>query len=147
MAVKIAQLRDILSTYVEIGTFPTSLAWKRLLKSKLHQSAIPNWDSRTLTHDFNRIRTIHSEYTPHWACYLSKERRKLRLLSISFIQMISQLAEMPMDSKFCMYCNLCYNNIVDHCINTCAYLEMERANLWLEILEIRYFAAIQTEVV
>ena len=41
-----------------------------------------------------------------------------------------------MDSKFCMYCNVRYNNIVDHCINTCAYLETERANLWLEILEI-----------
>ena len=55
-----------------------------------------------------------------------------------------------MDSKFCMYCNLYYNNIVDHCINTCAYLEMERANLWLEILEISiqaYIFAIQTEVV
>ena len=50
--------------------------------------------------------------------------------------MISQLAEMPMNSKFCMYCNVPYNNIVDHCINTCAYLVMERANLWLEILEI-----------
>ena len=41
-----------------------------------------------------------------------------------------------MDSKFCMYCNLYCNSIVDHCINTFAYLEMERANLWLEILEI-----------
>ena len=49
--------------------------------------------------------------------------------------MISQLAEMPMDSKFCMYCNVHYKNIVGHCINTCAYLEIERANLWLEILE------------
>ena len=46
------------------------------------------------------------------------------------------MAEMPMDSKFCMYCNVLYNNIVDYCINTCAYLEIERANLWLEILEI-----------
>ena len=67
---------------------------------------------------------------------LSKERRTLLLPSISFLQMISQLAEMPMDSKFCMYCNVHYNNIVDHCINTCAFLEIERANLWLEILEI-----------
>ena len=41
-----------------------------------------------------------------------------------------------MDSKFCMYCYLYYNNIVDHYINTCAYLEMEIANLWLEIIEI-----------
>ena len=41
-----------------------------------------------------------------------------------------------MDSKFCMYCNMHYNNIVDHCINICAYLEMEKSNLWLEILEI-----------
>ena len=29
-----------------------------------------------------------------------------------------------------------YNTIVDHCIYTCSYFEMERANLWLEILEI-----------
>ena len=50
--------------------------------------------------------------------------------------MISQLAVMPIDSIFCMYCNLYYNNIVDNCINTCAYLEMERASLCLEILEI-----------
>ena len=44
--------------------------------------------------------------------------------------------EISMDSKFCLCCNLYYNNIVDHCINTCAYLEKERANLWLGILEI-----------
>ena len=100
------ELRDILSTYVENGTFPTSYAWKRLLKSKLYESEIYTWDSRTLAHDFNRLRTMHSEYTPHWAWYLSKERRTLLLPSISFIQMISQLTEMPMDSKFCMYCNV-----------------------------------------
>ena len=34
------ELSDILSTYVENGTFPTSYAWKRLLKSKLYESAI-----------------------------------------------------------------------------------------------------------
>ena len=34
------ELRDILSTYAENGTFPTSYAWKRLLKSKLYENAI-----------------------------------------------------------------------------------------------------------
>ena len=50
--------------------------------------------------------------------------------------MISQLAEIPMDSKCCMYCNLYFNNIVDHYINSCANLYIERARVWLEISEI-----------
>ena len=50
--------------------------------------------------------------------------------------MISHLPEIPMDSEFCMYCNLHFNNIVDHCIYTCAYLDITRESLWLEILEI-----------
>ena len=99
-------------------TFPTSFAWKHLLKNKLHQSAISTWDSRTLTYDFSRFRTAHSEYTPHCAWYVSKESPKYFFHSNNF-----QLAEMPMNSEFCMYCNLYYNNnnIVNQCINTCAY--------------------------
>ena len=76
------ELSDILSTYVENGTFPTSLAWKRLLKSKLHQSAISTWDSRTLTHDFNRFRTIQSDihHTGHGSC----QKREERFFSLAF---------------------------------------------------------------
>ena len=130
------QLIDILYTYIEKGTFPTSFAWKRLLKSKLHHSAISTWNSRTLTHDFCRFRDIHFEYTPHWVWYLSKERRNLLFPSFSLIQMISHLAEMSMDNKFCLYCNVYYNNTVDHCINTCTYLGLERARLRSDIQNI-----------
>ena len=50
--------------------------------------------------------------------------------------MISHLAEMSMDNKFCLYCNVYYNNTVDHCINTCTYLGLERARLWSDIQNI-----------
>ena len=35
-----------------------------------------------------------------------------------------------MDNTFCLYCNVYYDNTVDHCINTCIYLGLERARLW-----------------
>ena len=127
------QLIDILYTYIERGTFPTAFAWKRLLKSKLHHSAISTWNSRTLTHNFCGFRDIHFEYTPHWVWYLSKEKRNLLFPSFSLIQMISHLAEMSMDNKFCLHCNVYYKNTVDHCINTCTYFGMERASLWSDI--------------
>ena len=38
-----------------------------------------------------------------------------------------------MDNKFC---NVYYNNTVDHCINTCNYLGLERAGLWSDIQNI-----------
>ena len=127
---------DIVYTYLGKGTFPKTFAWKRLLKSKLHHSAISTWNSRTLTHDLSRFRDINFEYTPHWVWYLSKERRNLLLPSFSLIQMISQLAEMSMDIKFCLYCNVYYNNNVDHCINMCTYLGLERVRLWSDIQNI-----------
>ena len=68
--------------------------------------------------------------------YLSKERRNLLFPSFSLIQMISHLAEMSMDNKFCLYCKVYYNNTVDHCINTCTYLGLERARLWSDIQNI-----------
>ena len=50
--------------------------------------------------------------------------------------MISHLAEMSMDNKFCLYCNVYYNNTVDHCINTCTFLGLERVRLWSDIQNI-----------
>ena len=62
------------------------------------------------------------------------EREKKSSISQFFlIQMISHLAEMSMDNKFCLYCNVYDNNTVDHCINTCTYLGLERARLWSDI--------------
>ena len=43
---------------------------------------------------------------------------------------------MSMDNKFCLYCNVCYINTVDHCFNTCTYLGLERARLWSDIQNI-----------
>ena len=43
---------------------------------------------------------------------------------------------MSMDNKFCLYCNVYYNITVDHCINTCTYLGLERARLWSDIQNI-----------
>ena len=47
--------------------------------------------------------------------------------------MISYLAEMSIDNKFC---NVYYNKTVDNCINTCTYLDLERARLWSDIQNI-----------
>ena len=62
------------------------------------------------------------------------EREKKSSISQFFShQMISHLAEMSVDNKFCLYCNVYYKNTVDHCINTCTYLGLERARLWSDI--------------
>ena len=62
-----------------------------------------------------------------------KREKNFLLPSFSLIQMISRLAEMSMDNKFFLYCNVYYNNTVDHCINTCTYLGLEIARLWFDI--------------
>ena len=43
---------------------------------------------------------------------------------------------MSMDNKFCLYCNVYFNNTVDHCINTCTFLGLERVRLWSDIQNI-----------
>ena len=41
-----------------------------------------------------------------------------------------------MDNTICLYYNVYYDNTVDHCINTCTYLGLERARLWSDIQNI-----------
>ena len=66
-------------------------------------------------------------------CRLNSNQKVLPPIFFSLIQMISYLAEMSMDNKFC---NVYYNKTVDNCINTCTYLGLERARLWSDIQNI-----------
>ena len=43
---------------------------------------------------------------------------------------------MSTDNKFCLYCNVYYNNTVDHCINTCSFFGLNRVRLWSDIQNI-----------
>ena len=128
------QLIDILYTYIEKGTFP-SFAWKRLLNSKLHHSAISTWNSRTLTHDFRRFRDIHFEYTPHLVWYLSKERRNFLFPSfLSFKWYLIWLRCQWITNS--VYTVMCIITILLIIVLTCTYLGLERARLWSDIQNI-----------
>ena len=68
------QLMHIVHAYLGSSKFPSKYAWNRLLKNRMHRSAISSWNSRTLTQDVYRFRVIQSEFRPHWAWYFSKSR-------------------------------------------------------------------------
>ena len=51
---------------------------------------------------------------------------------ISVIQMISNLNITMYDGNICPSCNLIYENMIDHCIHECLYLNRERAIFWNE---------------
>ena len=69
------QLRHVLGAYLESSIFPSKFAWKRILKGKLHESAISSWHKRIQTQDFSRFTALHYDYSPHWIWYFSKEHR------------------------------------------------------------------------
>ena len=83
------QILHIVHSFVDTSRFPSKNAWTdRLLKGKLHQSAICSWNSRTLAQEFYRFRIAHPEFQPHWAWYFSKNQRKLLTPCTSVVQMI-----------------------------------------------------------
>ena len=67
---------------------------------------------------------------------LSSKYRKLIPHCTSVIQMISSLAEVNSGNKFCIFCEVFYENIVDHCLHDCSYLDNERSEMWQEILSL-----------
>ena len=50
--------------------------------------------------------------------------------------MISSLAEVNSGNKFCIFCEMIYENIVDHCLHDCPYLDNERSEMWQVILSL-----------
>ena len=68
----------------------------------------------------------------------------------SVIQMISNLNNTLYDGNICPCCNPMYENIIDHCIHECLYLNRERAIFWNELskldLNVYMFLNIQEPV-
>ena len=127
------QLIHVVHTYLSSSKFPSKFAWNRLLKNKLHSSAINAWHSRTLAQDFYRFRIIQPEFRPHWAWYFSKSRRKLLIPCISVVQMTANLTDVKQNNSACVACDSYYDNLVDHCLQECSSLVVDRAKLWHDI--------------
>ena len=84
------QLRHVLEAYLESSIFPSKFAWKRILKSTLHKSAISSWHNRIQTQDFSRFTALHYDYSPHWIWYFSNSliniTDKVELIATEFFQ-------------------------------------------------------------
>ena len=126
------QMLHIVHSFVDVSRFSSKNAWNRLLKGKLHQSAICSRNSRTLAQEFYRFRIVHPEFQPHWARYFSKNQRKLLSPCTSVVQMIASLTDTRLN-VLCTACDSYYDNIADHCIHECSYLTIDRAKLWQDI--------------
>ena len=126
------QMLHIVHRFVDTSRFPSKNAWNRLLKGRLHQSAICSWNSRTLAQEFYRFRIVHPEFQPHWAWYFSKNQRKLLSPCTSVIQMTASLTD-TRHNILCAACDSYYDNIADHCIHECSYLTIDRTKLWQDI--------------
>ena len=126
------QMLHIVHSFVDTSRFPSKNAWNRLLKGRLHQSAICSWNSRTLAQEFYRFRIVHPEFQPHWAWYFSKNQRKLLSPCTSVIQMTASLTD-TRHNILCAACDSYYDNIADHCIHECSYLTIDRTKLWQDI--------------
>ena len=136
--------------YFRDGIFPGQLAWKRILKSNVKNSAVANWHTRISAPEFSRFKSIHTDFQPNIFWLYSKEKRKLLAPCTSVIQMISNLNNTLFDGNICPCCNLMYENIIDHCIHECLYLNRERAVFWNELskldLNVYMFLNIQEPV-
>ena len=119
-------------SFVDTSRFPSKNEWNRLLKDRLHQSAICSWNRRTLAQEFNRFRIVHPEFQPHWAWYFSKRQQKLLSPCTSIIQMTASLTD-TRHNILCVACDSYNDNIADHCIHECSYLTIDRAKLWQDI--------------
>ena len=106
------------------------------MKGTLHESAIESWHDIIQTQDFSRFTALHYDYSPHWIWYFSKEHRTLLPHCTSVGQMISSLAEVNSGNKFCMFCEVFNDNIVDHYLHVCSHLDNERSKMWQEILSL-----------
>ena len=44
--------------------------------------------------------------------------------------------EVNSGNKFCIFCEVFYEKIVDHCLDDCSYLDNERSEMWQKILSL-----------
>ena len=87
------QILHIVHSFVDTSRFPSKNTWNRLLKGRLHQSAVCSWNSRTLTQEFYHFRIVLPEFQPHWAWYFFKSQRKLLSPFTPVIQMTASLTD------------------------------------------------------
>ena len=66
------QMLHIVHSFVDTSRFPSKNAWNRLLKGKLHQSAICSWNSRTLAQEFYRFRIVPLNFSLKGVVFLQK---------------------------------------------------------------------------
>ena len=127
------QLDYILHAYLQDGIFPGKLAWKRLIKSKAHESARLSWFERVSGPEFVRFGALHHDFSPHWLWQFSKDNRKMLKPCISVVQLLSRASSLPFLTTICNHCQKIYVNLLDHCIHECIYLNRPRALLLQEI--------------
>ena len=112
-------LLDVLTAYKRDGVFPSRLTWNRRVRKKIQEREEYWWHSRTLQPELSRFKSIHCNYTIHFAWTLSKNYPKLTSAARSLIQMTSFLTIDADNARLCYRCNMNYVNIIDHCISEC----------------------------
>ena len=60
------QLSHILSSYIQDSVIPSKIAWKRMVKANVHETAKTAWYNRVSNPEFYRFKMLHCEFSPHW---------------------------------------------------------------------------------
>ena len=130
-------LTEYFNNYVKTNTFPSKIRWKHLVKRRIHDKEISSWKTRLSAPEFDRFRLLHTEYSPHVLWISSKENRSYLAASISCVHMIANIVGNPFCNPVsCPKCSTNYDNVVDHCIHDCLFLNLDRSRLWYSIQQL-----------
>ncbi|MCG8048280.1 MAG: reverse transcriptase family protein, partial [Candidatus Thiodiazotropha endolucinida] len=129
-------LKYYLDAFLQNNVFPNRLTWKRLVKHRIHSNEINLWQARLSSPELHRFSLLHNEYIPHRFWIISYEHPRLMPCYKSVVQMIASVSNNFTDQITCFNCGVLYENIVDHCLHDCLYVEAERLKLWLDIYQL-----------
>ena len=101
-----------------------------LVKRRIHGREISSWKTRLFAPEFDRFRLLHTEYSPHVLWISSKENRGYLAATILCVHMTANTVGNPFCNPVsCPKCSTNYDNVVDHCIHDCFFLNLDWSSL------------------
>ena len=124
-------LSYVLSEFITSGTFQSRHSWKKLVKSKIAEASVRNFESVNAEDALYRFRSIHPESKP---CYFWEPSRKHPYMlpaCKSVVQMIALTFSVYQPIVTCSACGSLVTKDVDHCILWCPANADIRHRMWL----------------
>ena len=111
--------RYVLSEFITSGTFQSRHSWKKLVRSKIAEASVRNFESVNVEDALYRFRSVHPETKPCYFWELSRKHPNMLPACKSEVQLIALTFSVYHPIVTCSACGSIVTKYVDHCILWC----------------------------